>query len=124
MTWKYSQQWIALGTPGDVPKVYSRAEDVPVLRGSNHCRHCLCSPCIVMKPPNFLRGSCDPHPANSEKRHMLYKKFWRCLSTLGFWRDEAYLRRKESRTQREDKREIIPDCIVEVGAYIKFNYYK
>ena len=67
MTWKYSQQWIALGTPRDVPKGYSRAEDVPVLRGSNHCRHCLCSPCIVTKPSNFLRGSCDPHPANSRE---------------------------------------------------------
>ena len=103
-----------VGTTRDVPRGYSTAADVPVLRGPNHCEHCLCTPCVISKPPHFLRGSCDPHPANSEKRHMLYKRFWRCLSTLGVWKDEDYLRRKEARTALEDKRDIIPKCITEV----------
>ena len=45
---------------------------------------------------------------------MLYRKFWRCLKTLGVWRDEDYLSRKETRTARDDKREIMPDCVIEV----------
>ena len=41
----------------------------------NHCPHCFCAPCVT---PTFLQGLCDPHPANAEKRHRLYKLFWRC----------------------------------------------
>ena len=36
------------------------------------------------------------------------------MKTLGVWRDEDYLSRKESRTSRDDKREIMPDCVIEV----------
>ena len=32
------------------------------------------------------------------------------------WKDEDYLRRKEA-TSREDKRDIIPKCIIEVGNF-------
>ena len=103
------------GLVRDTPRGYRTISDVPVLRGHNHCEQCLCAPCIVVSPPDFLRGSCDPHPANSEKRHMLYKKFWRCLSTIGVWNDEIYLRRKEEQTARNDRREIIPSCIIEVS---------
>lgn len=109
-----------VGSVRDTPRGYSRAEDVPLLRGPHHCKYCLCAPCIILQPPVFLRGSCDPHPANSEKRHMLYKKFWRCLSTLGVWKDEGYLQHKETRTAREDKRDIMPKCIVEVSYKLLF----
>ncbi len=85
--------------------------DTPIHRGENYCLSCLCSPCIVVKPPDFLRGSCDPHPANAGKRHMLYRKFWRCLNTLGVWRDREYQKRKE---MRDDRRDIMPDCIMDV----------
>ena len=109
-----------VGSVRDTPRGYSRAEDVPLLRGPHHCKYCLCAPCIILQPPVFLRGSCDPHPANSEKRHMLYKKFWRCLSTLGVWKDEGYLQHKETRTAREDKRDIMPKCIVVVSYKLLF----
>ena len=33
------------------------------------------------------------------------------------WKDEDYLRRKEARASREDKRDIIPKCIIEVGNF-------
>ena len=33
-------------------------------------------PCIILRPPDYLRGMCGPHPANDEKRHRLYIKFW------------------------------------------------
>ena len=30
------------------------------------------------------------------------------------WRDKEYLRRKETRTAKDDRREIMPHCIVQV----------
>jgi hypothetical protein len=64
-------------------------------------------------PPDFLRGACGPHPANDEKRYRLYKAFWRLL--LGIFQDEEYLLRKERRTVRADKRDIIPKCVITVS---------
>ena len=53
------------------PKGYrqSQTRDYPVLRGQNFCRYCLCSPCVIDLPPDFLCGYCSPHPANDEKQH-------------------------------------------------------
>jgi len=85
-----------------------------VLRGPNHCSHCLCAPCVVDMPPDFLKGSCDAHPANAEKRHRLYRMFWRLLNDLCVWQDPEYLRRKERRTVRDDRRDILPPCIIQV----------
>ena len=89
----------------------------PVLRGENHCPHCLCSPCVIANPPDFLRGFCSPHPANDEKRHRLYKMFWRLLRDVGLWMDDEYLARKERRTAMYDKREMIPTCVITVSHY-------
>ncbi|XP_064397775.1 uncharacterized protein LOC135344493 [Halichondria panicea] len=91
---------------------YQHNPATPVLRGIDHCIHCLCSPCVIQLPPDFLRGSCGPHPANDEKRHQLYRKFWRLLNTLRVWVDDEYLARKETKTVIHDKREIIPKCVV------------
>ena len=66
----------------------------------------------MQQPPNFLRGQCDPHPANAE--HNLYKKFWRSLKDLQVWNDGEYLRGKEMRTVRDDRRDIMPNCVTEV----------
>ncbi len=99
----------------DLPRGYETLQhNVPVHRGLNHCPHCFCAPCVIQQPPTFLKGSCDPHPANAEKRHRLYKLFWRCLNTLGVWQDEEYLRAKELRTARDDRRDIMPRCVIEV----------
>ena len=65
-------------------------------------------------PPEYLRGSAGPHDANDEKRYVLYRKFWRTLKTLGLWQAEEYLMRKELRTVRDDKRDIIPNCVIRV----------
>ena len=65
-------------------------------------------------PPWYLKGSASPHDANDEKRHALYRKFWRTLQGLGFWHDEEYLSRKEIRTARGDRREIMPECVITV----------
>ena len=101
-------------TGDDRPRGYKNSPSAPVLHGLNHCHECLCSPCIVQLPPDFLRGSCGPHPANANKRFRLYKLFWGLLKDVGVWRAEEYLRRKEKRTRRGDRREIIPHCIKEV----------
>ena len=89
----------------------------PLLLGPSHCPHCLCSPCIINQAPDFLAGSASPHPANDSKRHHLYRLFWKTLKDLGVWGTEQYLNRKEQQTRRFDKRELIPDCIVNVRTY-------
>ena len=58
-----------------------------------------------------LKGSCDAHPANAEKCHGLYRKL---LNDLGVWRDPEYLRRKERRTVRDDRRDVLPACVLKV----------
>ena len=85
-----------------------------VFRGPDHCPQCRCSPCVVVLRPDYLRGRCGPHPANDEKRHRLYKKFWRSLEDLGLWRDEDYRRLKSARALRDDVREIMPECVIMV----------
>ena len=97
------------------PRGYRQSTRVPILRRQNHCPHCLCGPCVIELPPDFLRGACGPHPANAEKRHRLYQMFWGLLQDLGVWRDEEYLRRKETRTVRDDKRDIMPACVLTVS---------
>ena len=71
---------------------------------------------------SHLNSSEDPatHTLPTQKRGtiMLYRKFWRCLNTLGVWRDRDYLRRKELRTDRDDHRDIMPDCVIDVRIYI------
>ena len=87
------------------PHGYRQSPNFPVLQGGgggrNHCPDCLCYPCIIVLPPDFLRG---PHPTNAEKWHRLYRMFWKVLKDLGVWCDEEYLRRKQDRTVWDDKR--------------------
>ena len=92
------------------PRRYQHSTSYPVLRGPNHCQYCLCAPCVIRFPPEFLRGSCSPHPANAEKRYTLYRKFWGLLKDLGVWRDESCLIKKQQRTAKDDRRDIMPDC--------------
>ena len=99
------------------PRGYRQNPHFPVLCGQNFCPYCLCSPCVIALPPDFLRGSSGPHPANDEKRHRLYRLFWRLLKDLGLWRDDEYIQRKELRTTRDDKRDIIPKCVIMVIIY-------
>ena len=70
---------------------------------------------VIALPPDFLRGACSPHLANDEKRYRLYRSFWGLLNTLSVWRDEEYLQRKEQKTVRGDKRDIIPKCVITVS---------
>ena len=96
------------------PRGYRKSPRYPMLRGENHCPHCLCAPCVIALPPDFLKGSCDAHPANAEKRHRLYRMFWGLLTELCFFKDPEYLRGKERRTVRDDRREILPTCVIQV----------
>lgn len=100
------------------PRGYKHSSRYPVLRGYNHCPYCLCKPCVIAMPPDFLRGSCSPHQANNEKQYRLYRLFWRLLKDIGLWMDEEYLVRKEARTVQHDKREIMPTCVIKVGVRI------
>ena len=97
------------------PQRLSSVSSLPCSSWPQLCHYCLCSPCVIELPPDFLRGYCSPHPANDKKRHRLYRLFWALLNTLGVWRDDEYLQMKESRTSMDDRREFIPKCIITVS---------
>ena len=97
------------------PRGYKNSTQYPVLCGTRMCQHCLCNLCVIKMRPEFLQGFCSPHPANDEKWYRLYRLFWRMLNDLGLWKDEEYLTRKEARTVRHDKRDIMPSCVIKVG---------
>ena len=100
-----------------VQKGYSYENPSPVL-GHGHeeiCPHCRMCPCIVLKPPGFLRGSGDAHVRNRPHRFRLYRGFWKLLKDLCLWNDDHYLEHKRRVTQEHDQREIIPSCVVDVG---------
>lgn len=98
------------------PRGYDDGSDFPVLvvdEDDERCPHCLCNPCVIACPPTFLRGSAAPLIGNRTKRFKLYQKFWQLLADVGLWYHPEYLPRKISRTERDDPREIIPDCVIE-----------
>ena len=89
---------------------------------------------FVLKTRQFFH---DHKPANSvvtlrwisvgssgPKQHRLYRLFWKLLKDLGVWGDEEYLQRKEGRTVRDDRREIIPACIITVSDITNSSYVK
>ena len=73
-----------------------------VLRGHNHC---LCTLCAIHLPPDFLKASASPNPANNEKRHQVYT-LHRLPNDLGLWRDKEYLG-KESHL-----------CVITISAHV------
>ena len=93
----------------------------PVLGGSNACHHCFCSPCVVQSPPAFLVGSSAAHLVNNSKRFKLYRQFWQLLKDIGTWQHPEYLSNKLKITTRDDPREILPLCIVQVSTCIIVN---
>ena len=112
-TWLLFIMNIQLSTTG-----YSSG-DHPHINGSQQhppCPHCLCGPCIVQQPPDFLTGNAAPHVGNNRRRYRLYKLFWGLLDHLGFWQHPAYLFRKQGFTTRHDVREVMPLCIRTVSA--------
>ena len=76
--------------------------------------HTVRAPCVIAMPPDFLKGSCDAHPAIAEKRYRLCKIFWGLLTKLYYFKDSEYLHRKEGQTVRDDRREILPACMIQV----------
>lgn len=76
---------------------------------------------MILLPPDFLRGSCGLHPANDGKRGRLYGMFWKLLRDLQVWVDDKYLERKERRTVKHGKREMIPRCVITVRECVYCN---
>ena len=64
---------------------------LPSTGGDDVCPYCRLSPCIITRPPNWLRGSSQASLGNQAKRFCLYKKFWTLLGQLGLWNDPHYL---------------------------------
>ena len=93
----------------NIPKISTTVEreSLPTLPVYTMCNS-------YSSPPDFFKGSCDPHPANAEKRHRIYRLFWGLLNDFCVFRDLECLRRRESQTVRVDQREILPTCILKV----------
>ena len=51
------------------------------------------------------------------------KKKKRTLKNLNLWIDEEYLQRKEERTVRDHKRDVIPNCIISYSYFFGLVYY-
>ena len=56
-----------------------------------------------------------PFLANASKRYKLYHKFWSLLAKLGVWDEPIYVALKESFTSNNDRREVMPVCILDVS---------
>lgn len=81
----------------------------------NKCPFCRLRPCIIDRPPPpWLRGNRPPHLGNVAKRYPLYKKFWTLLGQLGVWDDPHYRALKITKTSIDDRRDVMPTCVVRV----------
>ena len=104
------------------PTISSSAVQLPTTQPlALQCPECFQSPCVILNPPTFLKGSCAPHARNVHKRYALYRRFYTYLKTLGLWRSSRYLEKKRVYTPEDDPREIMPWCIRQV-LYYKYNY--
>ena len=56
-----------------------------------------------------------PCLANASKRYKLYHKFWSLLAKLGVWDEPIYVALKETFTSSNDRREVMPVCILDVS---------
>lgn len=104
-----------------VPRGYTSDTPWPQLTGDDGlggCPHCLCNPCVVSMPPDFLVGRGPPHLRNVEKRYTLYRKFWRMFTDIQLWGHPVYLSKKQAITSILDQREILPKCVVKVECRI------
>ncbi len=73
----------------------------PSTEGDDMCQHCRLSPCVINRPPNWLRGSAGPHIRNLSKRCPVYKRFRTLLGRLGV-------------QVTTDGRDVLPLCVVTV----------
>lgn len=84
---------------------------------THRCPECLQTPCVVLDPPPFLKGSGYPDTNNAHKRYNLYKKFWSHLNKKNLWHEPEYVQRKMQYTTRDDPRELMPWCISQVKVF-------
>ena len=96
------------------PSGYEK-DNPPVLDGPNACPHCHLSPCVVARPPSWLRGSCDASLSNISKRFKLYRRFWTLLGKLGVWNHPSYIAYKCTKTSVLDSRDVMPECVLRVS---------
>ena len=103
--------------PVGIPRGYTSEAPRPQLTGDDGfggCPYCLCNPCVISMPPDFLVGRGPPHLRNVEKRYTLYRKFWRMFTDFKLWGHPLYLTKKRAITSLLDQREILPKCVVKV----------
>ena len=80
-----------------VPQGYTSEVPWPQLTGdgSDGGRpHCLCNPCVISMPLDFLVGHGPPHLRNAEERYTLYRKFWQMFTNMRLRSYPMYLSKK------------------------------
>ncbi len=99
--------------------------DAPIHWGANYCLSCLCSPCILVKPPDFLRGSRDPHPVPMQRRGTCsIHKFWGASTLLVYGGlGNIWGGKRQGKWGIDDRRGVMPDCIIDERTPI-FLFYK
>ena len=107
------------------PPGYRPVSVVPLLCGENHCLHCLCTPCIVVSPsppppppPRFLVWIMWSPSRKCREVISLYHLFGGLLRDFSVLNDQEYIQRKEERTVRDDRWDIIPTCIIKVSVHV------
>ena len=88
-----------------------------MLDGPNACSHCHLSPCVIDRPPSWVRGSSAPSLGNNSKHFTLYGRFWTFLHQLGVWNHPWYLQYKRTQASVLDTRDVLPACVVRVSLF-------
>ena len=101
-------------TPPQAMPLPSTCSTQPGAGDTHQCPECLQTPCLVLNPPSFLKGSGMADIGNVHKRYHLYRKCWSHLQKEGLWKNSIYLERKAIYTTIDDLREIMPWCICQV----------
>lgn len=89
------------------------------------CLHCFCTPCITddqRRQAWWPQNPAVPHVLNSQDRKKCYKSFWTMIWQRAAFRDVRYRQRKEEALRRDGqrrqylyhRRDIMPNCVVEL----------
>lgn len=96
---------------------------------AGRCPECFISPCVtqeVLGQSWFADVPLPAHKRNSPLRKVIYHRIWTVIGRLGGWRNHLYLEKKqrlltEARGRQADfetlvrvRREIIPDCVLDL----------
>uniref|UniRef100_A0A8W8MI66 Uncharacterized protein n=1 Tax=Magallana gigas TaxID=29159 RepID=A0A8W8MI66_MAGGI len=85
------------------------------------CPYCFLSHCVATTNENspWLGEGQTPSNYNPSVRKGLYRRFWKCISNLGGWDVEQYLRKKERLGEGRPnmvyhQRQVMSECVLKL----------